>query len=52
MVVILILFMFILRLRLGTIIGARLAVDGLRDMPVLFVLIGVGVGVETMEPAS
>jgi len=51
MVVMLILFMFMLRFRLGTIIGARLAVVGLRDIPILL-LAGVGVGVEITEPAS
>lgn len=49
MVVMLIfMFMFILRLRLGTIIGARLVVDGFRELA----LVLVGVGVEPTKPAG
>ena len=40
-------FMFILRLRLGTIIGAKLVVDGFRE----FAVVLVDVGVET-KPAG
>ena len=48
MVVMLIfMFMFILRLRLGTIIGAKLVVDGFRE----FAAVLVDVGVET-KPAG
>ena len=48
MVVMLIfMFMFILRLRLGTMIGAKLVVDGFRE----FAAVLVDVGVET-KPAG
>ena len=43
MVMLIFMFMFILRLRLGTTIGAKLVVDGLRE----FAAVLVDVGVET-----